>query len=278
MPELPEVETLRRGIEPHVVGRTITGVVVRDRRLRWPIPRDFARKLTGRAIRGVARRGKYLLLDVGPARKAADTGRVILHMGMTGRLSVLDPGVAVKKHDHLDLELSDGRVLRFNDSRRFGAALWWPGTQPSHVLLRHMGPEPFAEEFNAGYLFVRSRGRSAPVKNFLMDGRVVVGVGNIYAVEALFRAKIRPMRPAGRVTRAEYEALVRAVRAVLSDAIEAGGTTFRDFRGTDGEPGYFAQKLLVYDRGGEPCLKCGTAIRRLVIGQRSSFYCPRCQR
>jgi len=271
MPELPEVETIRRGIEPHVIGRTITRVVVRDRRLRWPIPRTFEKALTGHTIRGVSRRGKYLLLDVG-------AGRVILHMGMTGRLSVLDPGVPPKKHDHLDLELSDGRVLRFNDSRRFGAALWWPGTQPSHVLLREMGPEPFADEFDAAYLFALSRGRTAPVKNFLMDGRIVVGVGNIYAVEALFRAKIRPARPAGRVTRAEYAALVTAVRGVLDDAIAAGGTTFRDFRGSDGAPGYFAQKLFVYDRAGAPCLKCRATIQRRVIGQRSSYYCPRCQR
>jgi formamidopyrimidine-DNA glycosylase len=271
VPELPEVETIRRGIEPHVVGRTIRRVVVRDRRLRWPIPKTFARQLTGRRIRAVQRRGKYLLLDLGE-------GRVILHMGMTGRLSVLDPGVPVKKHDHLDLELSGGLTLRFNDSRRFGAALWWPGTQPSHVLLRHMGPEPFADDFDADYLFRLSRGRRAPVKNFLMDGRVVVGVGNIYAVEALFRAGIRPMRPAGKVTRAEYETLVASVRAVLEAAIGAGGTTFRDFRGSGGEPGYFATKLFVYDRGGEPCLKCRTPIKRIVIGQRSTFYCPRCQK
>lgn len=271
MPELPEVETIRRGIEPHVAGRTIEHVVVRDRRLRWPIPRDFAKRLEGKAIRAVARRGKYLLLDLGD-------GRVILHMGMTGRLSVLDPGVPVKKHDHLDLVLSDGLTLRFNDPRRFGAALWWPASQSSHPLIKDMGPEPFSDDFGAGYLFRLSRGRTAPVKNFLMDGRIVVGVGNIYAVEALFRAGIRPMRPAGRVTRAEYEKLAKAVRAVLDDAIKAGGTTFRDFRGSDGLPGYFAQKLFVYDRAGEPCRKCGTPIRRVVTGARSTFYCPRCQK
>jgi len=280
MPELPEVETIRRGIEPHVVGRTIRAVVVRDRRLRWPIPRDFARKLAGRTIRAVERRGKYLLLDLGgPATAEPGVGdRVILHMGMTGRLSVLDAGHALRKHDHLDLELSDGTLLRFNDSRRFGAALWWPASQPAHVLLRHMGPEPFDAGFDAEYLFKLSRRRSAPVKNFLMDGRVVVGVGNIYAVEALFRAGIRPTRPAGRVTRAEYDALVRAVRDVLVDAIAAGGTTFRDFRGSDGAPGYFVQELSVYDRAGTPCRRCKASIKRLVIGQRSSYYCPRCQK
>jgi formamidopyrimidine-DNA glycosylase len=278
MPELPEVETIRRGIEPHVVGRTITRVVVRDPRLRWPVPRNFARTLTGGAIRAVQRRGKYLLLDVEARRgERTDAGHVILHMGMTGRLSVLDAATPVRKHDHLDLELSDGRVLRFNDSRRFGAALWWPGTQPSHVLLRHMGPEPLDEAFNSGYLLVRSRGRRAPVKAFLMDGRIVVGVGNIYASEALFRARIRPQRPAGRVTRAEWERLVPAVRAVLNDAIAAGGTTFRDFRNSGGEPGYFGQELFVYDREGQPCRRCRTPIRRTVIGQRASYYCPRCQ-
>src|SRR5690349_15805656 len=215
MPELPEVETIRRGIAPHVVGRTIERVIVRDRRLRWPIPRGFEGKLVGRKIRGVDRRGKYLLLDV-------DRGdRVILHMGMTGWLRLLKPGEPAAKHDHLDLELSGGVALRFNDPRRFGAALWWPATLREHALIRHMGPEPFDEAFNADYLFGLSRRRSAPVKNFLMDGRVVVGVGNIYAVEALFRAKIRPMRAAGRVTRAEYSTLVSAVRAVLADAIEA---------------------------------------------------------
>lgn len=271
MPELPEVETIRRGIAPHVVGRTVERVIVRERRLRWPIPRDFARKVAGRKIAGVDRRGKYLLLDLGG-------DRVILHLGMTGRLSLVEPGRAVLKHDHFDLELSGKLVLRFNDARRFGAALWWPGSQATHVLLKHMGPEPFDPAFNADYLFKLARGRTAPVKNFLMDGRVVVGAGNIYAVEALFRAGIRPLRPAGRVTRKEYETLVVAVREVLQAAIAAGGTTFRDFLDSDGEPGYFVQKLLVYDRDGEPCRKCATPIRRLVIGQRSSFYCPKCQR
>lgn len=271
MPELPEVETVRRGIEPHVVGRTIERVVVRDRRLRWPIPRGFERQLAGRRIGAVGRRGKYLLFDLG------DNDCVILHLGMTGRVLLLAPGAAVRKHDHLDLQLSGELLLRFHDPRRFGAALWWPGAQREHALLRHMGPEPLTGAFDAEYLFARSRGRSAPVKNFLMDGRIVVGVGNIYAAESLFRAGIRPTRAAGRVTRAQYAALVRAVRAVLEDAIAAGGTSFRDFRDSEGNPGYFAQKLFVYDRGGEPCRKCRTSIRRLVIGQRSSYFCPTCQ-
>ena len=280
MPELPEVETVRRGIAPHVVGRTIERVVVRDRRLRWPIIRGFEQKLAGRTIRSVDRRGKYLLLDLGAPAGAAGgaSDRVILHLGMTGRLSLIEPGRAVLKHDHLDLELSGRRVLRFNDPRRFGAALWWPASHRTHMLLEHMGPEPFADAFSAEYLSALARGRSAPVKNFLMDGRVVVGVGNIYAVEALFRAGIRPMRPAGRVTRAEYGKLVRAVRDVLGDAIAAGGTTFRDFLDSDGEPGYFVQKLFVYDRAGQPCRRCKTPIKRTVTGARSTYYCPQCQK
>jgi formamidopyrimidine-DNA glycosylase len=281
MPELPEVETIRRGIAPHVVGRTIERAIVRDRRLRWPIVRGFEKKVAGRTIASVDRRGKYLLLDLGsdrPPAQAGGTDKVILHLGMTGNLSLQERGRPVKKHDHLDLELSGGRVLRFNDPRRFGAALWWPASHPTHMLLKHMGPEPFAHAFNADYLFELSRGRTAPVKNFLMDGRVVVGVGNIYAVEALFRARLRPTRPAGRVSRAEYAALVQAVRAVLEAAIAAGGTTFRDFLDSAGEPGYFVQKLFVYDRARQPCRRCKTPIKRVVIGQRSSYYCPRCQK
>jgi formamidopyrimidine-DNA glycosylase len=281
VPELPEVETIRRGIAPHVTGRAIERVVVRDRRLRWPIIRGFERKLVGRRIESVDRRGKYLLLDLGggatPA-KAGGTDKVILHMGMTGRLSLVEPGRAVVKHDHLDLVLERGLVLRFNDPRRFGAALWWPASHATHMLLKHMGPEPFDDAFNAEYLVKLARGRSAPVKNFVMDGRIVVGVGNIYAVEALYRAGIRPMRPAGRVTRAEYGKLVAAVREVLDAAIAAGGTTFRDFLDSQGEPGHFVQKLFVYDRAGQPCRKCKTPIKRVVIGQRSSYYCPKCQR
>jgi formamidopyrimidine-DNA glycosylase len=271
MPELPEVETIRRGIEPHVVGKRIARVVVHDRRLRWPVPANFARKLAGRRIAGVARRGKYLLLDL--------TGdRVILHMGMTGRLFVLPPDTPWRKHDHVDFFLERGKLLRFHDPRRFGAALWWPAAQQSHPLLAGMGPEPLADDFSAEYLFARSRGRSAAVKSFLMDGRIVVGVGNIYAVEALFRAGIRPQRAAGRLTRDDCTRLVAAVRAVLNEAIEQGGTTFRDFQGAQGDPGEFVVHLRVYDRAGQPCLTCGTAIKRIVIGQRSTFYCPRCQR
>jgi formamidopyrimidine-DNA glycosylase len=271
MPELPEVETIRRGVEPHVVGRTIREVVVRDSRLRWPIPAEFAAFARGKKIHGVARRGKYLVFDLGG-------DRLILHLGMSGRLYVLDPGVPLKKHDHVDLLLSGGVLLRFHDPRRFGAVLPWPAAEAHHALLAELGPEPFSAEFSGDYLFERSRGRSAAVKLFIMDGRIVVGVGNIYASEALFRAGIRPRTAAGKVTRAQFARLAQAILEVLRIAIEHGGTTLRDFRGSDGSNGYFQQELRVYDREGLPCYVCKTPIKRLVLGQRSSFYCPVCQR
>lgn len=272
MPELPEVETVRRGIEPHVLTRRIGKVTVRDARLRWPIPADFAKRIGGRTITATARRGKYLLLHL-------DNGdRVIVHLGMSGRLSVLKPGHALRKHDHVDIELSGDVLLRFNDPRRFGAMLHWPAAEQDHVLLAGMGPEPFSDEFNGEYLYELSRGRSVAVKNFVMDGRVVVGAGNIYAAEALFRAGIRPGKAAGKVTRAQYDLLAKKIREVLLAAVKKGGTTLRDFANANGESGYFQQKLFVYGREGEPCLVCKTPIKRVVIGQRSSFYCPTCQK
>jgi formamidopyrimidine-DNA glycosylase len=272
MPELPEVETVRRGIEPHVLGHTIVKVTVRDTRLRWPVPPDLAATLTGKKITGTARRGKYLLLQL------AGGDRLIIHLGMSGRLFVLKPGHPLKKHDHVDIELSGGVLLRFHDPRRFGAVLPWPASEATHPLIEGMGPEPFSDDFNGDYLFELSRGRSAAVKNFIMDGHVVVGAGNIYAAESLFRAGIRPTKAAGKITRAQYQLLAQKIRDVLSAAIEQGGTTLRDFAGADGAPGYFQQKLFVYGREGEPCLVCKTPIKCIVIGQRSSFYCSRCQR
>ncbi|MDE0855944.1 MAG: bifunctional DNA-formamidopyrimidine glycosylase/DNA-(apurinic or apyrimidinic site) lyase [Nevskia sp.] len=271
MPELPEVETIRRGVEPHVVGRTIREVTVRDPRLRWPIPAEFAAFARGRKIRAVGRRGKYLIFDLGG-------DRLIVHLGMTGRLLVLDPAAPLKKHDHVDLLLSGKVLLRFHDPRRFGAVLPWPAAEAQHALLAGMGPEPFSAEFSGDYLYQRSRGRRAAVKLFIMDGRMVVGVGNIYASEALFHAGIRPGTAAGKVTRAQYARLAEAILQVLRVAIEHGGTTLRDFRGSDGSNGYFQQELRVYDREHRPCYVCATPIKRLVLGQRSSFYCPSCQR
>ncbi|MGQ0528318.1 MAG: bifunctional DNA-formamidopyrimidine glycosylase/DNA-(apurinic or apyrimidinic site) lyase [Panacagrimonas sp.] len=272
MPELPEVETVRRGIEPHVLGCRIERVVVRDPRLRWPVQPDLPARLQGRRIERAERRAKYLVL------RLDNQDRLLIHLGMSGRLWVLEPQQPVIKHDHLDLDLDSGRLLRFHDPRRFGAVLLWPHDQPGHELIDHLGPEPFDPGFNGEYLFQLSRGRSAAVKNFIMDGRVVVGAGNIYAAEALFRARIRPGRAAGRVTRAEYQALAMQVREVLHEAIVQGGTTLRDFAGANGEAGYFQQDLYVYGRQNLPCRSCATAIKRTVIGQRSSFFCPHCQR
>jgi formamidopyrimidine-DNA glycosylase len=268
VPELPEVETIRRGVEPHVVGRTIREAVVRETRLRWPVPADFAGYVQGKRIRGVARRGKYLIFDLGG-------DRIIVHLGMSGRLSVLEPDTPLKRHDHVDLVLSGKLLLRFHDPRRFGAVLPWPASEAHHVLLAEMGPEPLTEDFSGEHLYRRSRGRSAAVKLFIMDGRIVVGVGNIYASEALFHAGIRPRTAAGKVTRAQYDKLAAAIVKVLNFAIEQGGTTLRDFRGSNG---YFQQKLMVYDREGEPCRVCKTPIKKLVLGQRSTFYCPTCQK
>lgn len=272
MPELPEVETIRRGIEPHVVGRRITQAIVRDPRLRWPVPPDLAHRLAGRRIEHAGRRAKYLVLRL-------DNGdRLLIHLGMSGRIWVLDPREPLVKHDHVDIALDSGQLLRFHDPRRFGAVLIWGADEPEHDLLRALGPEPFDAAFDGEYLYARSRGRRGAVKNFVMDGHVVVGAGNIYAAEALYRARVRPGRAAGRVTRAEYVELAARIREVLSEAIVQGGTTLRDFAGANGESGYFQQDLYVYGREGQPCRVCAAAIQRKVIGQRSSFFCPRCQR
>lgn len=270
MPELPEVETTRRGIEPHLAGRRVLRAVLRRPDLRWPIPPEIADELPGQRIESVQRRAKYLILQ-------AQTGAAILHLGMSGSLRVLAPGVPVRAHDHVDLELDDGQLLRFNDPRRFGALLWQP--QGSlHPLLAGLGPEPLSPAFSGEHLFRISRGRSAPVKTFLMDQAVVVGVGNIYAAESLFAAGIDPRRAAGRVSLARYQALASAVREILAYAIVRGGTTLRDFLAPDGAPGYFEQELKVYGREGQPCGACGTGLKHMSLGQRATVWCPRCQR
>lgn len=271
MPELPEVETARRGIEPHLLGRIVTAVTVRERRLRWPVPHALARELTGQAIRSVTRRAKYLLLNTA-------AGTAILHLGMSGSLRVLAADTPPLKHDHVDLVLDSGRLLRLRDPRRFGTILWTRGDAQRHALLKDLGPEPLEDGFDGDYLFARSRGRKLAVKLFIMDSHVVVGVGNIYASEALFMAAIRPGKAAGRVSRAEYAALAKAIKKVLAASIEAGGTTLRDFMREDGEPGYFLQRLRVYDREGKPCYRCGAPIKQTVTGQRSTYYCPSCQK
>jgi formamidopyrimidine-DNA glycosylase len=270
MPELPEVETTRRGIAPHLLGRRVTEARLRRPDLRWPIPFEIVRELPGQRIEAIRRRAKYLLLDV-------QTGAVILHLGMSGSLRVLAQDTAVRLHDHADLLLDSGRVLRFTDPRRFGALLWQPqGT--THELLRNLGPEPLGEDFDGDYLFAKSRGRKSPVKHFLMDQAVVVGVGNIYAAEALFKAGIHPAREAGRVSRERYARLAQAIKDILAHSIERGGTTLRDFINPDGEPGYFEQELFVYGRAGEACRVCGGVLKDAEWGQRATVYCPRCQR
>lgn len=271
MPELPEVETTRRGIEPHVRGRRIERLVVRQPRLRWPIPPELAVLLAGQTIERVERRGKYLLFPF--AR-----GTLLIHLGMSGSLRIIAAEQAAGKHDHVDIVLNSGQALRYTDPRRFGAMLWCDGDVRVHPLLAELGPEPLTEAFDGDYLFERSRARSAPVKTFLMDSHIVVGVGNIYANEALFSAGIRPDRAAGRVSRARYALLAAEVKRVLARSIKQGGTTLRDFVGGDGNPGYFRQQLNVYGRGGEPCRACGVALKEIRLGQRSTVFCPHCQK
>jgi formamidopyrimidine-DNA glycosylase len=271
MPELPEVETTRRGIAPHLEGGRIGALLVRQRRLRWPVPEALEAELPGRRIEAVQRRAKYLLLRL-------DRGTLILHLGMSGSLRVLDADTPPGPHDHLDLVLEDGRCLRLRDPRRFGAVLWTGGDPDAHPLLRALGPEPLGGAFDGEHLFRVSRGRRVAVKHLLMNSHVVVGVGNIYANEALFLAGIHPRRAAGRIALARYRGLAAAVRQVLSEAIAQGGTTLRDFSHADGSPGYFALSLRVYGRAGEPCPGCGGPLSQCRIGQRSSFFCPRCQR
>ncbi len=271
MPELPEVETTRRGLAPVLEGGRIARVVVRERRLRWRLPKGFEAALEGAVVRGVARRAKYLMVQT-------DRGTLLVHLGMSGSLRVVDPALPPRPHDHVDLVLTSGRCVRFNDPRRFGSLHLVEGEPSAHPLLRALGPEPLSPEFDADYLHRRSRRRRVAIKPLVMNAQIVVGVGNIYASEALFRAGVRPQRAAGRLTRAEVARIVAAVRRVLSAAIRVGGTTLRDYVNADGEPGYFRQKLYVYERAGLPCRVCRTPIRQRVQGQRSTYWCPTCQR
>lgn len=271
MPELPEVETTRRGIAPHLEGHRITGVIIRQRQLRWPIPPAIRKALPGQRITHVTRRGKYLLLHTA-------AGTAILHLGMSGALRVLPATTPVEKHDHVDLLMDNGQCLRFTDPRRFGSLLWSSTDPLQHTLLKTLGPEPLEKIFSGEHLFARSRGKKIAVKQFIMDSKIVVGVGNIYASEALFRARIRPGRAAGRVSRAEYLALGRAIKQVLQAAIKKGGTTLRDYTDVNGAPGYFSIHLNVYGREGESCRVCDTPIKACVQGQRATYYCANCQK
>ncbi|WP_456418099.1 bifunctional DNA-formamidopyrimidine glycosylase/DNA-(apurinic or apyrimidinic site) lyase [Thiolapillus sp.] len=270
MPELPEVETTRRGIQPHIQGKTVTGVIIRQPRLRWPIPEELPQLLRRRKLRSIERRGKYLLLHF-------SNGCLLLHLGMSGSLRILPVSTPAGKHDHFDLAFGT-QCLRLNDPRRFGAVLWSSGPVEQHPLLRHLGPEPLSDSFHGKHLFRLSRNRRVAVKQFIMDSKVVVGVGNIYANEALFLAGILPAASCGRISARRYEKLARAIRKILTAAIQHGGTTLQDFVQADGKPGYFSRELQVYGREGKPCSRCGNAIRQKNLGQRSSYYCSHCQR
>jgi formamidopyrimidine-DNA glycosylase len=270
MPELPEVETTRRGIAPALVGRRVSDVVIRDRRLRWPIAEHLETSLRGETVRRVERRAKYILIGF-------DTGTLILHLGMSGSLRIVDNTVPPKLHDHWDIVLDSGRVLRFHDPRRFGSAHWTAADPADHPLLAKLAPEPLSDAFDAAYLYRVTRKRSIAIKQFIMNSQVVVGVGNIYASEALFRAGISPRKAARRITRAQAAALTDAIKEVLAAAIAIGGTTLRDYVNADGIPGYFRQKLFVYERDLQPCRVCKTPVKQFLQGQRSTYWCSTCQ-
>jgi len=269
MPELPEVETSRRGIEPYLVDQRIARVQIRERRLRWSVGREVDEQLPGQTVTSVDRRAKYLLINT-------TGGTAIMHLGMSGSVFIVDHDTPAGIHDHVDIELESGHALRLRDPRRFGS-LHWSDDPFNHWLLKDLGPEPLGNAFDGEYLWRRSRGRRVAVKQFIMNANIVVGVGNIYASESLFLAGINPKRAAGRIAPPRYEALVEAIRTVLEKSIRAGGTTLRDFYGGDGEAGYFGQELQVYDRANKPCLRCDHSITAIVQGQRATYYCKHCQ-
>lgn len=271
MPELPEVETTRLGLLPWLQSHRIAGATVRNRKLRWPVTAGLDDRLRGQVIRSVTRRGKYLLLNL-------DSGAVIIHLGMSGHLRIVDSDSVIGKHDHVDIGLDSGELLRLNDPRRFGAVLYTAKDPLRHPLLAGIGPEPLGEEFTADYLYRKTRNRSRRIRDTLLDGTMVAGIGNIYANEALFSAGIDPRRGANRIGLERYERLVTAIREVLAKAIQAGGTTLRDFRGSDGRPGYFQLTLAVYGRQGLPCIRCGSPIRGAQFGGRSLYFCSQCQK
>lgn len=270
MPELPEVETTKRGIAPHLQHQTIAKVIVRNSRLRQPVPDDIHARCKGRQVRAITRRAKYLFIRL-------DDGELLIHLGMSGTLRVVSHTLAPEKHDHVDLVLENGQCLRYNDPRRFGLYLWHNGLQP-HPLTSKLGPEPLTQDFDGRRLHDLANGRKIAVKPYIMSNHIVVGVGNIYASEALFRAGIDPRRAAGKISRKRYDVLAAAIKDVLKAAIDSGGTTLKDFSNADGKPGYFAQKLNVYGREGKACTTCSKPIKQQVLGQRASFYCPSCQR
>ncbi|MEZ8576301.1 bifunctional DNA-formamidopyrimidine glycosylase/DNA-(apurinic or apyrimidinic site) lyase [Vibrio splendidus] len=268
MPELPEVEVSRMGISPHLVGEKIKSLTFRTPKLRWDIPQELKR-LEGQVIRSISRRAKYLLIET-------DMGTAIVHLGMSGSLRILDADFPAAKHDHVDLKLTNGKVLRYNDPRRFGAWLW-SAPDETHPVLLGSGPEPLTDDFNADYIAEKAAKRKVAVKQFIMDNKVVVGVGNIYANEALFSSRIHPLRPASKVTKEEWVLLTKEIKQVLATAIKQGGTTLKDFAQADGKPGYFAQELQVYGKAGEKCPSCGEKLEEQKTGQRNTFFCSQCQ-
>lgn len=270
MPELPEVETTRRGIAPHIEGRTVEQVIVRHSQLRWPVSEELCESACGQIILSVSRRAKYLLLNTA-------AGTMIIHLGMSGSLRIAKDATPLTKHDHIDICLDSGQRLRYRDPRRFGAMLWTSGDPLQHSLLSSLGPEPLDEVFDGNYLYQRARRRAIPVKQFIMDGHVVVGVGNIYANESLFLAGIHPGRSAGRIGLARYQRLAGLIKSVLAEAIQAGGTSLRDFVNGDGNPGYFSRALQVYGRAGQACIRCQANLKEIRMAQRSTVYCANCQ-
>ena len=270
MPELPEVETTRRGVLPHVTQRRINKVIVRQRKLRWTIPRQFEKNLQNAVFNDVSRRAKYLLFET-------DKGSLMLHLGMSGSLRIVSPNAEVQPHDHVDILLDNRKILRFNDPRRFGSMHWITGDPNEHPLLKSLGPEPLQRDFSAKFLYAKSRKKRVAIKQFIMNSHNVVGVGNIYASEALFLAGIRPAKQAGKLTRKQCRQLCNSIKKILRAAIRRGGTTLRNFAQADGTPGHFRVKLAVYDRAGEPCNTCGTLIKSRIQNQRATYYCSSCQ-
>lgn len=270
MPELPEVETTRLGIEPHILNQLVSAITVRQSKLRWPITSCLTDELPGLSFHSVERRAKYLLLKT-------STKVLLVHLGMSGSLRIVPADAQAGKHDHVDILFESGLILRYTDPRKFGCMLWINEPASSHPLLSNLGPEPLSNDFNGRYLKTLSRNKQTAVKNFLMDSSVVAGVGNIYANESLFNAGIRPSRKAGKISTSRFENLAQQVKAVLQEAVDVGGTTLRDFTGSDGQPGYFKQSLKVYGRGGKPCVSCNNLLKEIRLGQRSTVYCSHCQ-
>lgn len=271
MPELPEVETTLKGISPYIIGQKVSNVKLRQLRLRWDLPRGLPALLIGKNLNQITRRGKYLLF-------AFDNGTIILHLGMSGRLRILEANTPAQKHDHVDIIFANQLCLRFTDPRRFGALLWTKDNPHNHVLLKIIGPEPLAKAFNANYLLTKAGKRKIAIKSFIMDSKIVAGVGNIYATEALFEAKLLPQKAAGSLTFADCQALVKAIKSVLTRAIKKGGTTLKDFTQSDGQPGYFAIELKVYGKENQSCPKCQSKLKSIRIANRQSVYCKKCQK